>query len=193
MSNVTHITRKMSRQAFLKQREHARVHGFEFVLPDATKDNDDEPFTIRVRRLSLDEKAAVNGITQTMQDQVYQRTRQMVDWIADQEKRKTKPSDQLQALQESKSLRDAVNAVCVAAWIDPVLVETDAELAQNSDAWLVDDFSVSDRWDAFQAITNSSSKEAKSLKLFRPESGDDVADSGTVQDAPAAKRGLTAS
>ena len=179
---------RINRQAFIRQREYARKHGFTFTLPDATKDNDDQPFVIRVRRLSLDEKAAVNGISQSMQDQVYRRTREMVDWMSEQEKKKAKPSDQLEALQESQSLRDAVNAVCVASWIEPQLVETETELATNPDAWLVDDFSVSDRWDAFQAITNSDSKEAKSLKLFRPESADDVADSRIVQVATPAER-----
>jgi hypothetical protein len=188
MSSITRIDRK----AFIKARERARDQGFVFTLPDASLANG-EDFQIRLRRISLDEKAAVNGITQSMQDEVYKRTRALVEWQADQAKRKVKPADQLESLQNSETLKRSVNAVCVAAWIEPALVEDEADLERNPDAWHVDDFTVGDRWAAFQAITNADSAEAKRLTLFRPEPADDVPHSAPVQDAAPPKRGAQAS
>jgi hypothetical protein len=188
MSNVTHITQRMSRQAFLKQREQARTIGFEFVLPDATILNDGEPFMVRIRRISMDEKAAVNGISQTMQDEVYRRTRKLATWLGEQQKKASTVEQQLDAVQNDETLVRAVNAVFWAAMIDPPIVEREEDLETNPDAWHIEDFSVADRFSVFRAATDDDSKEAKSLKLFRPESTDDVAGFGAMQAAEAPER-----
>jgi hypothetical protein len=188
MSNVTSINRRMNRQAFLKQRENARTLGFEFVLPDATLTNEGDPFVIRLRRISLQEKAAINGITQDVQDEVYRRTRDLAKWQAEQQRKQKDLAAQLDAIRDNDALIRAVNAVFCAVVIDPPVVETEAELTSTPDAWHVDDFTVDDRFAVFQAATDGDSKEAKSLKLFRPESDRDVPDSGALQDAALAKR-----
>lgn len=180
---------KMSRrrEEFLAARRREREDGFIYVLPNASI-TDGEPFEVRLRRISVQEKAAVNGISQEVQEDVYRRTRRLSEWQAEQQRKKIKPADQLEALKQSQPLIDSINAICCAAWIEPQLVETEAELASNPDAWHVDDFSVDDRWSAFQAITNGDSEEAKTLRLFRPESGTDAPDSRALPDAAPAER-----
>ena len=183
MATKTRINRSVFRQA----RETARDHGFVFLLPDASIAAG-EDFEVRLKRISLQEKAAANGISQEVQDEVFRRTRDLSDWQAEQQKRKTKPADQLEALRQSEPLITSINAVCCAAFIDPPLVESEEQLASKPDAWVVDDFTIDDRWSAFQAITNGDSTEAKSLRLFRPESADDVPNHPTVQVAAAPER-----
>lgn len=183
--------RTIDRQAFRQARARAREQGFLFVLPDASITNG-EDFEVRLRRISLQEKAAVNGISQDVQDEVFRRTRTLAEWQAEQQKKRIKPADQLEALRQSKPLIDSVNAVCCAAWIDPPLVETEAELDRIPNAWHVDDFSVDDRWSAYQAIINGDSAEAKSLRLFRPEPADDVPHHPAVQVAAPAERDFEA-
>ncbi len=181
------MTKRIDRSAFRKARETARDNGYTFVLPDASIAAG-EDFEVRLRRISLQEKAATNGISQDVQDEVFRRTRDLSDWQAEQQKRRTKPTDQLEMLRQSQPLITSLNAVCVAAFIDPPLVETEAELASTPDAWVIEDFSVDDRWGAFQAITNGDSTEAKSLRLFRPESADDVSDHPVEQVAAPPER-----
>lgn len=183
------MTRPHSRrEAFRQARERARDTGFTFILPDASI-TEGAGFEVRLRRLSLQEKAAVNGITQSVQDEVYRRTRDLAEWQSEMQRKKVKPADQLDFLKESETLVRSVNAVCCAAWIDPVLVETDAALTANPDAWHVDDFTVDDRWAAFRAITDGDSQEAKSLRLFRPASTSDAPAPVAVPDAAPTKRG----
>lgn len=192
MSSATTIDRKITRTAFKKFRERGREHGFVFVLPNASIEAEEE-FKVRLRRISVQEKAAVNGISQEMQEAVYRRTRDLAKWQQEQQRKKIEPADQLEAIKQSETLINSIDAVCCAAFIDPPLVETEAELSGKPDAWVTDDFAIDDRWSAYQAITDGDSKEAKSLVMFRPESTTDAGDSGPVQDAPAPKRGTGAS
>ncbi len=185
------MTRTIDRSTFRQARERARDQGFVYRLPDASQATEGD-FEVRIRRLSLQEQAATNGIPQSVQDEVYRRSRKLADWQAEQLKRKTRPSEMLDAVKNDEILIRSVNVVCCAAWIDPVLVETEAELATTSDAWHVDDFTIDDRWSAFQAITNGNSEESKSLRLFRPEPADDGADSGAMPVAAPTKRGAGA-
>lgn len=186
-------TLKVSREQFLKARQNAREQGYTLTLPVASKEQG-SPFVIRVRRLSLDETAATNGISPQMQQEVKKRTTAMVAW-QEQIAKRNKDTDvsavelieQLTDEHERAALVKAVHAVCLAAFIEPRLVDNDADAATQPDAWHVDDFAFADLYLAFETVTDVEGKAGQRLRLFRPESAPDVAVDGTVQASTAAE------
>ena len=171
---VKPIKRRLSKAEMRERRKIARTEGYWFTLPDATRDQEGEPFEVRLRRLSLQEKASLNGISQEMQSMVQEKTRAL---MAVRENYKGKPdSEMIDFIKEDSALSNAVNAVVVAVMIDPPVTLDQAESDANDDLWHIDDLTSDDRWSIFTASTEPSSREAKSLRLFRPESDVPVAD-----------------
>lgn len=171
------------------RREQARNKGYQFLLKDATRDQEGEPFFISMRRLSLQEKASVNGISEEMQNVVWDRTRALAD--SHQVKKMTNNPDEIFELVKSNTaLQDAVDAVIWAVVIDPKVTMDEAEADENDDLWHVSDFTAEDKWSIYQAAMDSDSKEARSLKMFRSERTTDVGDLGTLQ-TPAATESTT--
>ena len=174
---------QISKDAFKSAMEKARDNGFLCLLPGASK-RLGEPFYARVRLLSMDEKAATNGITTEMQDQVWRRTRDYAAWQVElAEKRKSRETaDMIEAARNEPRLKGAVDVVCVAGFIYPRLTEDEAAATLDPDLWHVDSIPFADRFHVFQAITDADSQEARRLTLFRPEPTGDVSDqpAGTV-------------
>lgn len=166
---------RISKNTFKAAMEKARDNGFNCLLPAASK-RIGEPFHVRIRLLSLDEKAATNGITNEMQDEVWRRSRAYASWQVEMaEKRLSgQTNDLIEEVRDNPQLRSAVNVVCLAGFIEPRLTEDEAAADADPDLWHIDSIPFSDRYHAFKAITEPESAEAKRLTLFRPEPKGDV-------------------
>ena len=169
---------RISRNEMRKRREKARTEGYSLLLVEATRDQDGEPFYVRLRRLSLQEKASVNGISEETQAIVWERTRTLAKAY---ESRKGVSSDQMvEVIRNDTSLQEAVDAVVWAAVIDPPVTMDLEESEKDENLWHVSDFAPADKWSIYMASLDSNSKEARSLKLFREESEADVGNLGTL-------------
>ena len=185
----TKPTSRISKNTFKAAMEKARDLGFNCLLPAASK-RLGTPFHVRVRVLSLDEKAATNGITNEMQDEVWRRSRAYASWQVEMaEKRLSgQTSDLLEEVRDNPQLRSAVNVVCIAGFIEPRLTEDEAAADQDPDLWHVDSIPFSDRFHAFRAISEPESAEAKRLTLFRPEPKGDVSAQSVEPEAHTTER-----
>lgn len=179
------INTRSKREALLNSRKEELEFGWELQLPDASETFGEE-FKVRIRKLQLGEKAAYIGVSDDMAQRVYERTRDYAKLA--QEKSKGKDMGQFEMLDMlmEPGFEDVINTTCLAAFIDPPLVETEAELESNPDAWLLSDFSFGDRLHVFITLQNPDSKEAKAMTRFRPESATDVGRVGTEPDTESA-------
>lgn len=184
MSKVS-INTLSKREALLKSRKEELEFGWNLQLPDATE-TFGEPFFVRVRKLQLGEKAAYIGISDDMAQRVYQRTREYSQMAKERSsKQDVGEFDMLEMLMEPE-FEDVINTTCMAAFIDPPLVETEADRSSQPDAWLLSDFSFGDRMHVFTTLQNPESKEAKAMTRFRPESTPDVGHLGAEPDSESA-------
>ncbi len=179
------INTRSKREALLNSRKEELEFGWELRLPDASETFGEE-FKVRIRKLQLGEKAAYIGVSDAMAQRVYERTRDYAKLA--QEKTSGKDMNQFELLEMlmEPGFEDVINTTCLAAFIDPPLVETEAELESNPDAWLISDFSYGDRLHVFITLQNPGSKEAKAMTRFRPESATDVGRVGTEPDTESA-------
>lgn len=169
------------------RRERARTEGYQFLLPDASRNQDGEPFFIRMRRLSLQERASVNGISEEMQTLVWEKTKALAE--SQQLKHTTQDPDEIMDLiRNNTALKEAVDTVVCAVVVDPPVTLDMSEAEANEDLWHVDDFTAEDKWSIYQAALDSNSKESQSLKLFRPESDSNVGNLGAMQASKTSKR-----
>lgn len=179
------INTQDKRAALLRSRKEETELGWNLRLPDASTTIEDD-FFVRVRKLQLGEKAAYTGVSDEMSSRVYQRTRDYAQMAEERTKGKEiSQFDTLEMLMEP-DFEDVINTVCLTAFIDPPLVETEAEQEENPDAWLLSDFSFGDRIHVFMTLQNPASTEAKAMTRFRPESAADVGRVGTESDPDAA-------
>lgn len=183
---MTHtINTADKRAALLKNRKEETEFGWNLRLPDASETLG-EDFTVRVRKLQLGEKAAYTGVSEEMSNRVYQRTKDYAKMAEERSKGKALSQFETLEMLMEPAFEDVINTVCLAAFIDPPLVETEAEQAENPKAWLLSDFSFGDRTHVFTTLQNPTSKEAKAMTRFRPESPADVGHMGTEPDTDAA-------
>jgi hypothetical protein len=173
----------ISREAVLEHRRKQQDIGFTFPLA-ATSLGMDEPIRARVRRLSLLDKAAVDRLSQDAQELVWAGIKVMRD---ERKRRERSGDDEIEpetleeSLAQSEKTMPAANAFCVASFIEPRLVATQREVAQVPGSWWVEDIHEDDRLAFWIACNDSSSDQAKRLKMFRPSGT--IEASGFVQGA----------
>jgi hypothetical protein len=158
--------RSITRQAIIEHRERQQRDGFTFPLA-ATSLGMPEVQLARVRRLTTMDRAAIEQLPQDVQAKVWDGLR-----IVQEERRRADggedPRSLLEAVTNNEKVLPAANAYCIASFIDPVLVASEAELAQHPNAMLVDDIAAEDRVTFFWACNDPNSEAARSMKLFRP-------------------------
>lgn len=188
MTQPTMLNTRNRREMLLQKRAEEIEYGYELNLPDASEEMG-EPFAVRVRKLRLGERAAYTGISEELSRKVQERTKDYADLLQRKVEGESVSAYDAISLVADPGFVAVVNAVCLAAFIDPPLVETEEEQSGNPDAWLVSDFSFGDRIHVFNALQAPDSKEAQSMTRFRPESSPDVETGAVLQDVqPAAKR-----
>lgn len=166
---MSQFNRLPSRDALADLQRRQREDGFLYPLA-ATSMGQDKVFEARVRRLNTTDRAAIEMLPTAVQSVVW-------DGIKAYQKlvKESKDAESLMetALQNQEMLKSA-NAYCAAAFIDPPLVLTEAELATKPDAYVVDDIAEEDRLSFFMACLDADSPAARNLKMFRPEPSPDV-------------------
>lgn len=181
MSQV--INTRSKREALLKSRQEELEFGWELQLPDASETTG-EDFYVRIRKLSLAEKSAYTGVPDDMAELVMRRTKDFSKMAQEKSKGKQQLSEfEFLDMLKDPDFEDVINTVCLAAFIDPPLVASEEELKDKPDAWLLDDFSFGDRLHVFTTLQKPNSKEAQTMRRFRPESATDVGRGGTVEQA----------
>lgn len=170
-----------SRKAFNEFRAKQIELGFEFPLTATSLGREaTETLVAHVRRISLMDRAAIGRLDPNVQEVVWQGLKAVRE-----ERRKLvndgrdgDPESLMDVVMANERVLPAADAYCVASFITPKLVATEADLSRpgNEDAYLVTDIAAEDRIDFFMACSDADYDGAKKLKLFRPsqESAIDV-------------------
>lgn len=161
-----------TRAALVEHRRRQIEDGFLFPLT-ATSIGSGDTWTARVRRITLTERATIELIPTDLQAAVMAGLKEVQKAVAEADQRAENQS-LLDTVKENGRVLPAADAFCVASFIEPQLVLTDADLATNPDAWVVTDIAAEDRIGWFLACVNAQSEQAKSLKMFRPATPVDV-------------------
>lgn len=166
---MSDFNRLPSRSALLDFKRRQVEDGLLFPL-SATSIGEDKVWQARVRRLNTTDRAAIEMLPTAMQETV------MAGLKAFQKLQKeTKDPDTLMDVaKQNDEMMTTANAFCLAGFIEPRLVATEAELSANTDAYLVTDIAAEDRLSWFFACADADHAAARSLKSFRPESSPDV-------------------
>lgn len=164
-----------TRAALLEHRRRQTEDGYLFPLA-ATSIGMDDLLQARVRRLNTTDRASIEQLPQAAQEIVW---RGMKEFEAEQKKltEQGKADSLIEAVTSNEKVLLAANALVIAAFIEPVIVATEAEVRDG--AWTVDDVAAEDRISFFFACADADSASAKQLKLFRPKPSVDVP-GGTV-------------
>lgn len=166
---MTQFNRLPSRDALADLQRRQREDGFLYPLA-ATSIGEDKIFEARVRRLSTTDRAGIEMLPDAIQQVVWAGIKAFTKL-----QKETKDAESLMeaALQNEQMLASA-NAYCSAAFIDPQLALSDADLANKPGAYLVDDIAAEDRLSFFMACLDADHPAARNLKSFRPEPSADV-------------------
>jgi hypothetical protein len=155
----------ISRDALLEHRRKQREDGYLYPL-NATSIGLDETLTAHVRRLNLTDRAAIDLLPQDVQAVVWEGVKEF-DRLQKASKGKDAPESLKDAVANNEQSMKAADAFCIASFISPKLVATEADLASNPEAWVVTDVAAEDRIGWFMVCVDADSARAKNLKLFR--------------------------
>lgn len=184
MSNGLRNTRDL-RQRMLEGRAKRNEITREIRLPDASLEAGEDVIA-KVRRFELGERVAYFGAPEHLSKRISERTKDYAEMMSkhnvdiSQGIGMSMVAFMLLVSQEPE-FEELVNTVCVAAFVDPPLVETEADLTRNPEAWLVQDLTFGDRTAVFYGLQEKT-EEAKEMRKFRGETGDAVEDFPAVPD-----------
>jgi hypothetical protein len=162
----------------MEHRRRQEEDGFEFELTATSIGLGGDVWVAHVRRTTLAEGGGLENIPRHLQNAVTQGLEDIhrANKAAEGTKRSV-----LDMVRENKTVLKAADPFCVAAFINPKLVLTEAELADNPGAWPVSAIAAEDRIGVFMICANAQSEQAKTLTFFRPEPSDDVQDGAAVR------------
>jgi len=169
-----------TRDALREHKLRVLEDGYEFPLA-ATSLVYGQKLTARAHRLSTTDKAAIDALPTTLQDTVWSGIKQFAELVKDGRE----PASLAEAAARNDEIRKAANGFCIAAFIEPRLVATEAELAGNPGAYVVDDIEAEDRISFMYACLDADSAQAKQLRPFRRERAHDVPHDAAVPVAAA--------
>ena len=155
-------------------------------LPDAS-DDAGEDVIVQVRRFELGERAVYFGAPEHMTDRIAKRTKDYATLMSKNGVDIKEGVGEMTAaafvllMSQEPEFEDVVNTVCVAAFVDPPLVETEAERSINPDAWMITDLTFGDRTHVFYQLQSKEVKRNKALETFPEESAADVEGAGNQQ------------
>jgi hypothetical protein len=159
--------------ALRRHKQDRLENGYLFPL-NATSIGLPEVIHARVRRLNSMDEAAINTLPQDMQETIWQGLK---EFQAEQKKAAgmEDPQNLVEMMANNKKILKTADAWCLAAFIHPRLVRSDAEIT-GPDTWNVEDVEAEDRVAIFMACMDADSDQVKKLKLFRPTWGRAVSD-----------------
>lgn len=161
-----------TRTALLEHRRRQQEDGFTFPLA-ATSVGMDDLIHARVRRLNTTDRASIEMLPTAVQDTVFSGMKAF-----EKEQKAAEEAGKPESLGEvvlsNQRVLLAADAVCMAAFIEPVLVKSETELSQHPGAWLVSDIAEEDRISFFMACADADSASARQLKTFRPKPTESV-------------------
>lgn len=161
---MTQYHRLPTRDALADLQRRQREDGFLYPLA-ATSIGEDKVFEARVRRLNTTDLAAIEMLPQAMQAVVWAGIKAFQKLQKD-----TKDAESLmEAGLQNQDLLKTADAYCIAAFIDPPLVATEAELATSPEAYWVKAIAGEDRLSFFFACMDADQTSARRLRSFRPE------------------------
>lgn len=169
----------------------------EIRLDDASEDAGEEVIA-KVRRFELGERAVYFGAPESMSKRISARTKDYARIMGKHNISMSAGANMSQlafmlTMSQEPEFEAIANLVCLVSFVDPPLVETERELADNPDAWLVTDLTLGDRTSVFYQLQTpepKSPEEVKQEKMqekFRPESEADVGADRVGDDAEAAE------
>ncbi len=156
----------ISRDALLEHRRRQREDGYLFPLT-ATSIGLDEPLVAHVRRLNLTDRAAIDLLPQDVQGVVWEGVKEFDKLQKANRAGKDSPDSLDEAILNNEKSMKAADAFCIAAFIEPKLVATEADLPANGAAYVVTDIAAEDRIGLFMVCVDADSARAKNLKMFR--------------------------
>ena len=158
------LTSFPSRDQLIEQKRLTNENGYTFPLA-ATSIVQGTDLTARVRRLSTTDRASINALPTAIQETVWAGIQKFADMVNDG----GKPDSLIEAATRNDEIRKAADGFCIAAFIEPRLVATEADLTGNPGAYLVSDIEAEDRISFMYACLDADSAQAKQLKTFRPK------------------------
>lgn len=165
------FTKLPSRDALIEHKRRALEDGYTFPLA-ATSIVQGIELQARARRLTTTDRAAIDALPTAMQETVWAGIKQFQQLVQDA----TEPDSLAAAAARNDDIRKAADGFCIAAFIDPVLVLTEAELSGNPGAYLISDIEAEDRISFMYACLDADSAQAKQLKPFRRPAAQPVPD-----------------
>jgi hypothetical protein len=161
----------ISRDALLEHRRRQREDGYLFPLT-ATSIGLDETMTAHVRRLNLTDRAAIDLLPKDVQGVVWEGVKEFDKLQKASKAGRDSPDSLDEAILNNEKSMKAADAFCIAAFIEPRLVATEADLTDG--AYVVTDIAAEDRIGLFMICVDADSARAKNLKLFRRKPHADV-------------------
>jgi hypothetical protein len=151
-----------SRDALIDHKRRALEDGYTFPLA-ATSIVQGIEIKARARRLTTTDRAAIDALPTAMQETVWAGIKQFAALVKDA----VEPDSLAEAAARNDDIRKAADGFCVAAFIDPVLVLSEDQLATHPGAYLISDIEAEDRISFMYACLDADSAQAKQLKPFR--------------------------
>jgi hypothetical protein len=158
-----------SRDALIEFKRRSVEDGYEFPLA-ATSIVTGETIKARVRRLSTTDRAAIDALPTAIQETVWSGIKKFAELVKDNQE----PQSLAEAAGRNDEIRKAADGFCIAAFIEPQLVATEAELTPG--AYLVSDIEAEDRISFLYACLDADSAQAKQLRPFRGKPSQHVPD-----------------
>lgn len=192
----THERRLRNRQELRAHRQNQEELGYDFVLSATCIGAPEEDWVkARVKRISLRDAASIDQIPARLQDVV---NKGLETLESAQKKIRDEGGANTETLRDrvkgNTDVLAAASAYCLATFIDPPLVESEDQLRDNPEAWLVTDVHPDDQVDIFFGNLDADSPAAKKFRLHRPERVIDVGhrDVGPVAAEPVSRPELVA-
>lgn len=86
--------------------------------------------------------------------------------------------------ERGRHLIEVANVFVIAAFVEPRVVKTEAELAEHPGSWWVENIHTDDRIEFMQLSNSTDAGVSKKLKMFRPGPAPVVADEPALPVAP---------
>lgn len=164
----------MSNDAITEFRRKQLTDGYTFPLTSTFAGMDeDDVGDARVRRISSLDSAVLESLPNEVQATVWAGMDAMRKF-QNEAKSRGEPTNLKEMMANNREIITAASEWCIAAFIQPKLVKTEAELTPG--AWLVDRVHEEDRVNIFLMCMDNDSDAMKKLRLFRPERRSDAED-----------------
>ncbi len=165
----------LTNDALAEHRRRQRENGFTFPLV-ATSLGLEETLEARVRGLELFDKAAIKQLPVDVQAAVWEAIQ-----VSQREQKlmaefKGSPETFDAFSERGRHLIEVANVFVIAAFVEPRVVATEAELAEQPGAWWIENIHTDDRIEFMQLSNSTDAGVSKKLKMFRPGPAPDVAD-----------------